>query len=148
MRDWNAQFQYFDDDELAADWFNRMCSRFNHSLFENQDQLLYRAGELYDGSIPRFKEGAIDEMARIFDDVMGWMKSYLVYEFIKDYRLSNVDLSHEMIEWLIDEMGADAYGDWEIEARNHIVDDYAAVLGRERAEELAVEWWGENNGVR
>jgi len=148
MRDWNTQFNYFDDDELAADWFNHMCTRFNTKLFHNQEELLYMAGELGHGALPKFKEGAIDKMADIFDDVMSWMKSCVIYGFIKDYRLSNVDLSDEMVDWLIDEMGADAYGDWEIETRNRIVDEYADALGRERAKELAKDWWGENNGVR
>lgn len=149
MTDWNEKFNYFDDDLLAKDWFNRICDRLNWKFFEKQEDMLYMADELGKGALPKFKEGAIEKMHQTIISELGWMISCIISGFIESYRIdSNVDLSEEMEERLIDEMGMDAYGEWEIEARNHIVDEYAKFLGRERALELAKGWWGENNGVR
>ena len=147
MTTWNDEFYYFDDDELAADWFNDLCRRLNWKFFEHQEEMLYMANETENG-IPRFKEGAIEKMKQVFNAELSWMRWCVIEGFIKSYRRQNIDLSDEMIDFLIDEMGMEAYGEWEIEARNQIVDDYAKYLGREKALELAKEWWGENNGVR
>lgn len=149
MFDYNALFNYFDEDELAADWFNRICARVSWKAFEDQGSMVYMAGELGKGALPKFKEGAIEHLQNTIVNELGWMIGCMTTGFIQHFRIaSNVNLSEEMEEWLIDEMGADAYGEWEIEARNTIVDEYAEHLGRERALELAKDWWGENNGVR
>ena len=149
MKDWNKKFNYFDEDTLAAEWFNHLCDRVNRKFFENQEDILYMAGELSEGALPKFKEGAIEKMRQTIISELGWMIGCIITGFIESFRIdSNVNLSEEMEERLIDEMGMDAYGEWEIEARRQIVDEYAEHLGRERALELAKEWWGENNGVR
>lgn len=148
MTTWNEKFNYFDDEELAADWFNELCGRLNWKFFENQEDMLYMAGELGPGSLPKFKEGAIEKMQATIVRELGWMIGCITTGFIESFRIdSNIDLSEEMEDWLIDEMGMDAYGEWEIEARNKIVEEYSKHLGREKALELAKEWWGENNGV-
>ena len=149
MADWNEKFNYFDDELLAKDWFNRLCDRLSWKFFENQEDVLYMAGELGEGALPKFKEGAIEKMQDVIVRELGWMIGCITTGFIESFRIdSNVDLSEEMEEWLIDEMGMEAYGEWEIEARNKIVDEYSKHLGREKALELAKKWWGENNGVR
>ena len=149
MATWNEKFNYFDDEKLAADWFNELCGRLNWEFFENQEDMLYMAGELGPGSLPKFKEGAIEKMQATIVRELGWMIGCITTGFIESFRIdSNIDLSEEMEDWLIDEMGMEAYGEWEIEARNKIVEEYSKHLGREKALELAKEWWGENNGVR
>ena len=149
MTTWNEKFNYFDDEELAADWFNELCERLSWKFFENQEDILYMANELGPGSLPKFKEGAIEKMQATIVRELGWMIGCITTGFIESFRIdSNIDLSEEMEDWLIDEMGMDAYGEWEIEARNKIVEEYSKHLGREKALELAKEWWGENNGVR
>ena len=145
MKDWNKKFNYFDEDTLAAEWFNHLCDRVNRKFFENQEDILYMAGELSEGALPKFKEGAIKKMQDVVVQELDWMISCIVTGFIESSRIdSNVNLSEEMEEWLIDEMGMEAYGEWELEARNQIVDDYARYLGREKALELAKEWWGKD----
>ena len=149
MVDWNEKFNYFDKDTPAAEWFNHLCDRLSWKFFENQKDVLYMANELGPGALPKFKEGAIEKMRDIIVQEFDWIISCIIDGFIKSFRIdSNVNLSEEMENWLIDEMGVEGYGDWEIEARNQIVDEYAFHLGREKALELAKEWWGENNGVR
>ena len=149
MTNYNEKFGYFEDDKLAADWFNELCGRLNWKFFEHQEDMLYMAGELGPGSLPKFKEGAIEKMQDTIVHELGWMIGCITTGFIESFRIdSNIDLSEEMEEWLMDEMGMEAYGEWEIEARNQIVDSYSKHLGREKALELAKEWWGENNGVR
>lgn len=146
MINWNEKFNYFEDDQLAAEWFNDLCNLLNWKFFEHQEDMLYMANETKNG-VPRFKEGAIEKMEQVINSQLGFMRWTIIYGFVKHYREQNIDLSDEMVEWLIDEMGADAYGDWEIETRRKIVDEYAKYLGRKTVEELAIEWWGENNGV-
>lgn len=148
MANWNEKFNWFDEEELAADWYNHLCQRLSWKFFEKQEDMLYMAGET-DNDLPKFKEGAIDKMRETIYAELGWMVWGIIDGFIRSFRIdSNVELSEEMVDWLIEEMGADGYGDWEIEARNTIVDEYAEHLGRDKAIELAKKWWGENNGVR
>lgn len=149
MIDWNKKFNCFDNEELAADWFNDLCNHLNWEFFENQEDILHMANEFGPGSLPEFKEGALEKMQDIIVNKLSWMIECILVGFVESFRVdSNINLSEEMENFLIDEMGMEAYGRWEMEARNKIVDEYSKHLGRERALELAKDWWGENNGVR
>lgn len=147
MIDYNNKFNFFDDDLLAKEWFNRFCARLSWKFFENQEEMLYMANETESG-IPKLKEGALEAMARIFNEEIGFMRYCVILGFIESYRVdSNVDLSEEAIWMLKEEMGEEEYEKWEEEAKRTIVADYAKHLGEEKAKELAKKWWGENNGV-
>lgn len=148
MFDYNYLFNYFDDDQLAAEWFNHICSRVAWKAFEDQESMVYMADELGPGKLPRFKEGAIEKLQDTIIHELSWMIGCMTTGFIQHFRVSsNIELSEEMEDWLIDEMGADAYGEWEMDARKTIFEEYRDFLGTEKAEQLAKEWWGENNGV-
>jgi len=145
---WNEKANYFDEDTLAAEWFNHLCHRVDVHIIKHQKELLYMASETENG-LPKFKEGAIEQMRDYIIQELGWMIESIIDALIKVHRINgNIDLSEEMIYWLIDEMGAEGYGAWEIDARHKIFNEYADILGEDRAKELAEKWWGNKYEAR
>ena len=146
MKDWNALANFCDEEETLANYFNRTTDRVIYNIFRNQEDLLYMVNETSNG-VPKYKEGAI---RKIYDMACGELAVFiecLIGSIIRHDRFSNIELSDEMIEWLIEDMTEEGYNEWEQQAREYIFKDYAHIIGEDKAKELAVKWWGENNGI-
>lgn len=108
------------------------------------------AGELGEGSIPKFKKNAVSAIQDAVYNEFGWLANYMTDRLIAEFRLANIDLNEELIEEMKYNMGGyedendTTYDEWEAEARERIFKEYEKNLGREKTLELAKKWWGED----
>lgn len=101
MYDYNKDFNWFEDDTLAKDWFNDLCSRIAWKAFENQEKWVYMIGELgrdEEGNLrkPMIKPEALEVFNQLFDDELNWMKWNTIMSFMKLYHEDDIDYSPEI----------------------------------------------------
>lgn len=123
---------YADEGDLLNDWVNHILKRVSWKLFEHQENMVYMANERPDG-VPLLKDGAIDYINSCIDDEFHWLRHYIISHILMSYRLGHIDLGEEGEWYLRDDLGDEAYAEWESRARKAIYIDYANTLGEEGA---------------
>lgn len=100
MFDYNEKFNWFDDEELAKDWYNRMCGNIAWKMFENQEKWVYMAGELGEGRKPMIKgsEEFAEAMEQAMQDVFGFMREGIYYNFLRIYAEDDIDFPRELAD--------------------------------------------------
>lgn len=134
---------YADDDETLNDWVDDLIRRVMWQLFENQEDWLYMAGEK--GTLPVLKDNALDYIRTTIQSESHWLVGYIVRYLIAKYRLSNIELSQEAIDFISEDFEDidGGYETWEEEARRRIYREYKEVLGEEKVKDLVKSWWGD-----
>lgn len=98
MIDYNAEFNWFEDDTLAKDWFNDVCGHMAWKAFNNQDEWL-------DVEAGRIKPGAIEVFDRLFQEQTNWLKNHIVMSFMELYRDNGLEYSPEINDEVADYFG-------------------------------------------
>lgn len=97
--------KYFEDTDLANDWFDEQMNRIAWEMFRRQENWIYMSGELGRGRNPMIK--GEDEFNLAFNyawaDVIGWLKGFAYDELLRLYVEDDIDLPRYM---------ADEYNDW------------------------------------
>lgn len=91
MTNWNEKHNWFEDDTLAADWYNDLVRRVKFHIFENQEDILYMAGELGKGRWPKLKGDALDKIEKIVEQDMGQLVTNIVMNCAKDLIDGDID---------------------------------------------------------
>ena len=125
---------YADDDHLLNDFVEDILHHVSWKLFQHQTDFVCMAHEREDG-IPLLKDNVIEVIDRQIDSELSWLYGYMTTRLLMSYRLNNIDLGDEGTQWLRDDLGDELYLEWESRARKHIYDEYARILGEEKAEE-------------
>lgn len=134
---------YADDDALLNDWVDEGMRRIAWKMFERQGKWIYMSGELGEGRFPQIKDykSVSSEFRRAFDDWIGWLESYMFDRYIAEVRSGNVDLGEDLEAELRFRWGDEEFEEWDAGARCQIFDEYAKMLGVERAVELFKKAW-------
>ena len=100
MVNWNERHNFFDNDTLAAEWYNHVVNRVKWHIFENQSDIVYMVGELGEGRNPKLKEDALEQIEKIVVNNL----SVLIYEMTmncaKDLIDDDVDCDMDTAEEL------------------------------------------------
>ncbi|HAU85742.1 MAG TPA: hypothetical protein DCW90_09630 [Lachnospiraceae bacterium] len=96
VHDYNKDFNWFEEDTLAKDWFNQICSRVSWDIFNKQEDIVYMAGELGKGRKPMLKDDAYEKLSYMVDNRLALMKDVIVCGFIKSLYDSDIDMSEDM----------------------------------------------------
>lgn len=94
QKSWNKKFNWCDPEETLEDWFNSVCGRINWNMFESQEQWIYMINELGEGRKPKIKswDAFRDAFNAAYEENVGFMKSCMLYGFLKMYADSDIDL--------------------------------------------------------
>ena len=130
---------YADDDEKLNDFVQDTLRRVSWKLFENQKSVVHMAYETESG-IPQFKDGAVDYIAQIIDNELGWLRSYMVNRILIAYVKSNIEMSEQVEDHFYFDFEPEDYADFRKQLDDYIWNDYAENLGEERTAELWEKW--------
>lgn len=112
---WN---KYFEDTDLANNWFDEQMSRIAWEMFRRQKNWIHMAGEV--GRNPKIKsaEDFNREFNCVWAEVMGWLKGFAKNELLRAYAEGDIDFSvgvaWEYNNWNGYEPGDDGYVDAEV----------------------------------
>ena len=124
---------YAEDDDLLNDYVEKMLHHVSWKLWERQEEVVHTIAT---HNPPLLKgEAAIKVMAEEINSHFAWLRSYMIMRLLMEYRFGNIDFDEE-IEWYMrDELGDEDYEEFEKAARKYIYQDYASMLGVEKANE-------------
>lgn len=95
--------KYFDDDDNPNEWMEHIAQYAAWELFQNQEKWLYMYGELGEKRWPMLKYDALHYIEDAVEHQLGWLISHIVFELVKNYVNSDIDLSDTV---------ADEYNEW------------------------------------
>lgn len=96
--DYNTEFNYFDDETLAKDWFNELCNGAAWDIFQKQEEIVYMMGELGKGRKPMFKDKAYENIRRIIENRLAFMIDDITCGLIKQLYESDIDMPQDMAD--------------------------------------------------
>lgn len=107
MFDYNAEFNWFEEDDLAKDWFNRMCGRIAWQAFERQEDWLVMAGER-ENRKPMVKENFFEVFEKLLDDEFVFMRESIMLGFLRLYYDDDIDVIQSVADEYNWQYGYDA----------------------------------------
>lgn len=111
--------KYFDDDDNPNEWMEHIAQYAAWELFQNQEKWLYMYGELGEKRWPMLKYDALHYIEDAVKHQLGWLISHIVFELVKNYVNSDIDLSDtvadEYNEWFGYEPGDKGYVDGKVD---------------------------------
>ena len=96
-------FEYFDKNDLAEEWLDRVIENIALTAFKNQEEWIYMDGELGEGRNPMIKDNFVECFNRYFDEQLDYMRTIILCGFLKRYYEDNIDVP----QWLAEE-----YNEW------------------------------------
>lgn len=96
-------FEYFDKNDLAEEWLDRVIKNISFTAFENQKEWIYMYGELGEGRNPMIKDNFVKCFNQYFNEQLSYMRAIILYGFLKRYYEDNIDVP----QWLAEE-----YNEW------------------------------------
>lgn len=96
-------FEYFDKNDLAEEWLDRVIENIALTAFKNQEEWIYMDGELGEGRNPMIKDNFVECFNWYFDEQLDYMRTIILCGFLKRYYEDNIDVP----QWLAEE-----YNEW------------------------------------
>lgn len=109
---------YFEDGAECNHWLEIIVKAMAWHLFEHQEDWLYMAGELGEGTNPKLRgedditdkyreTDAITAFADEFDNQIAWLKNAVVTYMVRTCLHNDIDMSEDAIQLLFDAGYAD-----------------------------------------
>ena len=107
--DYNTEFNYFDDETLAKEWFNELCNGAAWDIFNKQEEIVYMMDELGEGRKPMFKDKAYENIRHIVENRLAFMIDDIACGLIKQLYESDIDMPQDMADDMNDWYGDDIF---------------------------------------
>lgn len=111
--DYNAEMNFFDEEDLAKDWLNRLCRRVSWKIFENQEDICYMVNELGEGRNPKLKDNAIDVIQQLVIQELDLEIGDITMYFVRSLIDNDIDCSPEVAVEVNDWFGLDEEEEYE-----------------------------------
>ena len=121
---------YAEEDYSLNDYINELIRRLAWRMLESQEEVCYN---IMERNPPMLKENVIEHMRNILNDELGSLRNYIICRMLISYRISNIDLGDEGIEYLREEFTEEEWSNLNQAINKYVWEDYVRSLGEEEA---------------